>query len=276
VLPQFAYTIIEFRATHNAAAAQVDAVGHSMGGLVVRQAEQLAGFLGTDSFGYGYVHELITIGTPHLGSPLAIDMLNGQQPNQCVDGKLAKKGSFAFQTVTLNLDPGTVTWSGAMGDLEGNGILSGYLSHALTGLQSAGTNPNPVHTAMIAGQATTGNAGNFAHLGVTTFSSSWFLPKALPRWRRSRRPHNRGVADAFPGGEWRARPQRRDREYHKPAQRPDQRARGEQRDPHDGAYPAEFVGPAELDSNSATGIPSLVMQLLNTPPTQDYGFYLLY
>jgi hypothetical protein len=42
-----------------------------MGGLVVRQAEQLAGFLGTDSFGYGYVHELITIGTPHLGSPLA-------------------------------------------------------------------------------------------------------------------------------------------------------------------------------------------------------------
>jgi pimeloyl-ACP methyl ester carboxylesterase len=77
-LQQLPAVLTEYRSANQAAAAQVDVIGHSMGGLVTRAAEYLPGFMSSDSFGAGYIHKLITIGTPHLGSPLALDMLNGQ------------------------------------------------------------------------------------------------------------------------------------------------------------------------------------------------------
>jgi hypothetical protein len=71
------------------AAAQVDVVGHSLGGLVARlwasqeynpprgggepvfDRERSAGFLRPDNFGRGDIHRLVTIATPHQGSDFA-------------------------------------------------------------------------------------------------------------------------------------------------------------------------------------------------------------
>ncbi len=52
-------------------AAQADVVGHSLGGLMTRSFSQWdAVNLSTRNFKEGYVHKLITLGTPHFGSPL--------------------------------------------------------------------------------------------------------------------------------------------------------------------------------------------------------------
>ena len=53
------------------AAAQVYYVCHSMGGSVVRSAAASPDFKTQANYGQGYVDRLITLGTPHLGSPLA-------------------------------------------------------------------------------------------------------------------------------------------------------------------------------------------------------------
>lgn len=51
-------------------ATQVDIVGHSLGGLVSRSFSQQADFKIPGNYNKGYFHKLITIGTPHRGSPL--------------------------------------------------------------------------------------------------------------------------------------------------------------------------------------------------------------
>jgi|GEM_PF-6624253 len=49
---------------------QVNIVAHSLGGLMSKSLAQQTDFSNTDNFFQGYIHKLITIGTPHLGSPL--------------------------------------------------------------------------------------------------------------------------------------------------------------------------------------------------------------
>jgi len=56
------------------AAAQVDVVGHSMGGLMTRGLIQQTGYENKSDFFEGTVHRLITINTPHLGANGAIPM----------------------------------------------------------------------------------------------------------------------------------------------------------------------------------------------------------
>jgi len=51
---------------------QVDVVAHSMGGLVARgYAAQTGQFVRTDNYRQGDFHKIITVGTPHLGTPMA-------------------------------------------------------------------------------------------------------------------------------------------------------------------------------------------------------------
>jgi pimeloyl-ACP methyl ester carboxylesterase len=50
---------------------QVDVVGHSMGGLVTRGDAARSDFRRRDNYSRGDIRKLITIGTPHFGSPLA-------------------------------------------------------------------------------------------------------------------------------------------------------------------------------------------------------------
>lgn len=53
------------------ASAQVDWIGHSMGGLLPRSWATIGFFRRPDNFGMGDLHKLITLNTPHWGSPMA-------------------------------------------------------------------------------------------------------------------------------------------------------------------------------------------------------------
>jgi len=72
VLPEALKCLTDFKKSQNAAAAQLDFVVHSMGGLISNNMPQFPGdFAGVTTYGAGYIHKLITIDTPYFGSPLA-------------------------------------------------------------------------------------------------------------------------------------------------------------------------------------------------------------
>lgn len=98
VLDEIQTTINDFRQARQAAATQVDLIAHSMGGTIARTLEYLSGYTDNSSFGIGNVHKLITIGTPHLGSPLANQLLQ----DICVRNAFAHEGRFAITTATLS------------------------------------------------------------------------------------------------------------------------------------------------------------------------------
>jgi len=148
VLKQLAAFVKQFKSGTNplsipVAAVQVDIVAHSMGGDITRTFPMVTGFYGNTTFGLGGVHKLITIGTPHWGSPLAIHLVDNN--NQCVRGVLAVSGSPSFTSVTFK--NGTTT-TGGVGDLQGDGF-GGSLSPALQALQTP--IPHPLPTALIQG-----------------------------------------------------------------------------------------------------------------------------
>jgi len=148
VLKQLAAFVNQFKNGANpdgipVAAVQVDIVGHSMGGDITRTFPLVNGFYGNTTFGLGGVHKLITIATPHWGSPLALHLVDNH--NQCVRGILATSGSVSFTTVTFK--NGTSA-TGAVGDLRGDGF-DGSLSPALQALQTP--IPHPLPTALIQG-----------------------------------------------------------------------------------------------------------------------------
>ncbi len=72
---------------------QVDIVAHSMGGDIARQLVLQPNFLDDDTFGQGSIHKLITIDTPHLGSPLANLLLSPTEEGGCAEWILARFAS---------------------------------------------------------------------------------------------------------------------------------------------------------------------------------------
>jgi hypothetical protein len=56
------------------AGVQVDIVAHSLGGLIARAIAGENTFLSSNTFAQGDIHKLITIDTPHLGSPVAVQI----------------------------------------------------------------------------------------------------------------------------------------------------------------------------------------------------------
>jgi hypothetical protein len=148
VLQQLAAFVNQFKAGTNAiaipvTAVQIDIVAHSMGGDITRTFPTIKGFYGNTTFGLGGVHKLITIGTPHWGSPLAGHLLDNN--NQCVRGVLATSGSMSFSSVTFKNGK---TTTGGVDDLQGDGFGNG-LSPALQALQNP--IPHPLPTALIQG-----------------------------------------------------------------------------------------------------------------------------
>jgi len=148
VLKQLAAFVNQFKTGTNpvgipVTAIQVDIVAHSMGGDITRTFPQVKGFYGNTTFGLGGVHKMITIGTPHWGSPLAPHLLDNN--NECVRGILATSGSPSFTSVTFT--NGSTT-TGGVGDLQGDGF-GGSLSPALQALQNP--IPHPLPTALIQG-----------------------------------------------------------------------------------------------------------------------------
>jgi pimeloyl-ACP methyl ester carboxylesterase len=76
VLRNIQQALADFRQEQSAAVTQADVITHSMGGTVARTLVNLQRFVQPETYGAGYIHKLITIGTPHKGSPLARDLTN--------------------------------------------------------------------------------------------------------------------------------------------------------------------------------------------------------
>lgn len=171
VLKQVTGNIQKFKGGGNptntaVAAIQADLVTHSMGGDIARTLPLHTSFIriiGSDndffsdlSLGQGYIHKLITIDTPHLGSTLATQMLQGQ--NSCVANALALAGLPAFLSVQVAAQGGTLPFSGAVGDLTDSP------SQALQNIAAPGRRTLP--TAFLAGTANFSNLSGLVNNGV--------------------------------------------------------------------------------------------------------------
>ena len=134
------------------AVAQADVVAHSMGGVVTRQAESLPEFADESSFGVGSIHKLITVGTPHLGSPFATRLLH----EGCMTFLKAMQGYIVFGE-RVNFIDGQPSEHGAIFDMQGSptGLAPSGLSEALTKLNNRTGFGVPTH--LIAGSMTDAN-----------------------------------------------------------------------------------------------------------------------
>jgi hypothetical protein len=65
------------------AASQVDIIAHSMGGLMARGFTQQSDYKNENNSMKGYIHRLITIGTPHFGAQLAKILYDNRDVNYC-------------------------------------------------------------------------------------------------------------------------------------------------------------------------------------------------
>jgi Putative serine esterase (DUF676) len=159
VLAQINNFIANYRTSANVASVKADIVAHSMGGDVSRTMVLQANFLSNPTFptfGAGPINKLITIATPHLGTPVAALLLASN--NACVRNVLAGDQDFAISSITFSGQ----TVNGAVGDLQGNGFGSS-LSPALSNLKST----QPFKTAYIAGIATSTNLNGLSCIFCT-------------------------------------------------------------------------------------------------------------
>lgn len=110
-----------------AAAIQADFVTHSMGGLIARYLARLKP-IDRYTMGHGLVHKLITIDTPHLGSPLASRFIQQIETWDlgigCLRRALALPGNLVLKNGKLRAEPFVI--NGAIYDLREtpNSILS--------------------------------------------------------------------------------------------------------------------------------------------------------
>jgi pimeloyl-ACP methyl ester carboxylesterase len=184
VLDQIASAIKDFNSEKKAAAVQADLVVHSMGGDIARTLVQLPQFKSTTSFSRGPIHKLITIGTPHLGSPVATQILRPE--NRCTWDIFARSGKLALLQATVGGKPVT----GAVGDLQGcpNGSsvcydMSGLFLHDILGgpipslailkLNPPGYSGIKVPTALIAGKMNSDNLSGLSSGRAAVLLRNW-------------------------------------------------------------------------------------------------------
>jgi pimeloyl-ACP methyl ester carboxylesterase len=126
VLEQVNDFIHQYGVEQSAAVVQADVVAHSMGGDIARTMPSVTypSFLWQNNYNLGPIHKLITIGTPHLGTQLATDLLPGPAGdlNSCVRNALA--GNTLVSLLSATLATG-VTVDGAVGDLQATSLPSG-------------------------------------------------------------------------------------------------------------------------------------------------------
>src|SRR5439155_22183208 len=146
VLTQIESYVNAFRSSQTVAATQVDVVAHSMGGLISRDLPLVPGFFASGTFGAGRIHKLITIGTPHRGTPVADEIL--KDTNQCTRALLFPFIP-AFRSVTF---PNGIPVSGSVGQLQED--LNQNVP--LTRILNSNTRGYKIPTAMIAGRLTAG------------------------------------------------------------------------------------------------------------------------
>lgn len=253
-----------FRSSTQLAASQVDVIAHSMGGLVTRTLEYLPDYVTNSSFSIGEIHKLITIGSPHLGSPLAIDMLTdtpSSQSNACLRGIMALFGKYAFTDVVVN----GATIPGGINDLKGDGV--GTPDSESSALQFVNENPNYSEppTALVAGTMSPQNAGGLA--------GYWqrLLGSGLARYCSG--TTGEPLIHALASGNWSTVFNEKDSDAVVPLT--SQSAGGwaftyPNAIHSSGVKDLGFAGPTELDVQS--GIPAKVIDLLNTPTTDTRSY----
>lgn len=153
VLARVRETLADFRTGHNpigvaTAVTQVDIVAHSMGGDVTRELPWRPGFYTKHNYQAGLVHKVITIGTPHLGSPLATSLLD--PANACAAELFSFLGNHVYQYVVLSEPGHEGTYTGGVEDLKGDG-RGGAMSTALNALRTAPPGRSPIPIATLAG-----------------------------------------------------------------------------------------------------------------------------
>jgi pimeloyl-ACP methyl ester carboxylesterase len=251
-------TLLSTFRNKNVAVAQVDIVAHSMGGLITRTLEYNAAYTDRTNYGAGLVHKLITIGTPHLGSPLAWQLLvtsPPQETNTCIAQVLTNNDDPVFLQVTL--DGVGTTVDGGVGDLQGDGIGGiddTHLSQALQCIQPYNSHEPP--TATIAAVMGPDNISSLQrgigeYLATVEGCQNEPLVQALIHndWRNVFGVDNDSVvpySSQVDGGM--GEPVRGVIHSH-------------------GMTALGFKGPSELDQN--TPIPGKVLALLNTPVTNN-------
>jgi hypothetical protein len=134
------------------AAVQADIIAHSLGGPIARASVLQSGYLSDTTFGQGPIHKIITIDSPHLGTPLATAGLDNR--NACVRNQLAKRGNVVFQSITTPFG----TFNGAAFDLAGDGLGNGFLSNDMMDIQLPG--PHTLPTAFVAGITSLSNVAS--------------------------------------------------------------------------------------------------------------------
>jgi hypothetical protein len=75
----------DYRVNSSIAAAQVDIVAHSMGGLMARGFVQQPDYENESNYMKGFIHRLVTIGTPHFGAHLADILYDHRNDWYCFD-----------------------------------------------------------------------------------------------------------------------------------------------------------------------------------------------
>ena len=226
---------------------QVDIVAHSMGGDIARQLVLQPNFLDDDTFGQGSIHKLITIDTPHLGSPLANLLLSPTEEGGCAEWILARFGKFAFNFASLG--PGTSgLWDGAMNDLSVSSpalsTLADQNSYPLPTVLLAAANPTFQGPSLIADvcryfsdplafDLLSGTAWSSAVFGGQLNDAIVTETSQLDGLDASPGAVVFGGLDHSPGVE--------------------------------GFFKLGFAGPNVLDSSSQTGIPEFVEDVLNSP-----------
>lgn len=113
------------------AISQVDFVGHSMGGLLVRYMPNVPGYSQKSRFKRGLVHKLIAIGTPHRGSRFAAALTD--TANSCVSRALNLM--YWFDAIPPNRVAGAIT------DLVPGSVALGMLKRVPTALIAGSIGP---------------------------------------------------------------------------------------------------------------------------------------
>lgn len=236
-----------------AADVEADLITHSMGGDIARTLVLQPTFLSDQTFDLGSIHKLITIDTPHLGTPIASDLLSPGEIGGCAESVLAKLGG-EFVLNSVMFDDYEV-WPGAVADMVPNSFALSQLANESprllpTGL-IAGINPNfdsiPPLLYDVCGKIN-GNALALADHDRPTWDATIFQGALndglVPETSElNNAPLNSNSAFVFPGID--------------------------HTDAIEGFLHLGFAGPGALNKDSDTGIPSTVIKLLNTPITNS-------
>jgi len=125
-IDQLLSDLADFKVRLNVAAIQFDVVAHSMGGLVTRDMTLDQRFLADSNFNEGLVHKLITIGTPHNGSPLVNELNASDIVCKTLFGLAGQKVAGAVQDLSVG--------SSFLAKVNGSPLPSLLKAHAIVGI----------------------------------------------------------------------------------------------------------------------------------------------